>query len=127
MSVDVTGSIRKFTIEGISYRVMADANFSRRPINVENTMVPTSGPAMQKKMRVVPVLEGVVLACNAEEMEAIKSFAEGLDVIKITYQTAAGDEYRCTGQVNIEGHESEEGRVTVTVQPEDDWTLFPAS
>jgi hypothetical protein len=126
MPKDVTGSIRKFTIEGISYRVMADANLSRRPINVENAMIPTSGKAMQKKTRMIPALEGVVLACNAEEMEAIKSYAEGLEPIKITYQTAAGDEYRCTGQINIEAHESEEGRVNVTVQPQDDWTMFPS-
>lgn len=124
MPKDVTGSIRKFTVEGISFRVMADSNFSRRPINVENTMIATSGKAMQKKTRMVPALEGVVLAVNAEEMESLKSFAEGLEPIKVTYQTAAGDEYRCTGQINIEAHESEEGRATVTVAPQDDWTAF---
>jgi hypothetical protein len=126
MSRDVAGSIRKFTIEGISFRVMADANFSRKPTNVENTMVPTSGVAMQKKVRMIPVLESVVLAVNAEEMETIKSFAEGLDLVKVMYETAAGDQYRAEGQIEIEAHESEENRANVTVQPAGDWTLFPA-
>lgn len=127
MPKDVTGSIRKFTVEGISFRIMADSNISRRPTNVENTMIPTSGKAMQKKMRMTPTAEGVVLAVNAEEMETLKSFAEGLNPIKVTYQTAAGDEYRCTGQIEVEAHESEEGRANVTVLSQDDWTLFPAS
>lgn len=126
MSRDVSGSIRKFTVEGISYRVTADTNVSRRPTNVENTMIATSGKAMQKKMRVTPSAEGFNLAVNAEEMEALKSFAEGLDVVKVTYTTAAGDQYRCTGQIQIEAHESEEGKATVTVHPEEDWTMFPA-
>ena len=126
MGKDVSGSIRKFTVEGISFRVAADANFSRRPINVENSMVPTSGKSMQKKVRMVPVLEGATLIVNAEEMEVLKSYAEGLDLIKVTYQDAAGNEFRCTGQINVEAHESEENRANVTVQPEEDWTPFLA-
>jgi len=126
MSRDVSGSVRKFTVEGISFRVAADANLSRRPIAVENSMVPTSGKSMQKKVKMVPVLESVVLIVNAEEMESLKSFAEGLDVIKVTYQTAAGDEYRCTGQINVEAHETEENRANCTVHPEEDWTPFLA-
>ena len=125
MPKDVSGSIRKFTVEGISFRVMADSNFSRRPINVENTMIPTSGKSMQKKLKVTPTLEGVVLGVNAEEMESLKSYAEGLLPIKVTYETAAGDQYRCIGQIDVEAHESEENRANVTVHPDGDWTLFP--
>jgi len=126
MAKDVTGSLRKFTVEGISYRVAADANVTRKASNVENEMVATSGKSMQKKTRVVPSAEGFDLICNSEETETLKVFAEGLDLVKVTYTTAAGDQYRCTGQISIEGHESETGKVTVTVLPEEDWTSFPA-
>jgi hypothetical protein len=126
MAKDVTGSIRKFTVEGISYRVAADANVKRRPINVENTMIATSGKAMQQKKRMVPQAEGLDLILNADEAESLKSFAEGLDLVKVSYETAAGDVYRCTGQINLDGHESETGKASVTVQPVEDWTMFPA-
>jgi hypothetical protein len=126
MARDVAGSIRKVTLEGVSYRATADANFSRKPTKVENTMIPTSGKAMRKIMRVTPVAEGVVLTVNTEEMEAIKALAESLDSIKISYTVAAGDVYRCVGAIEVEAHESEENKANVTFQPEDDWTLFPA-
>lgn len=126
MGLDVSGSIRKFTVEGISFRVMADANVSRRPTAVENTMIPTSGAAMQKKMKVTPSMEGVVLGVNGDEMESLKSFAEGMELIKVTIEMANGDQYRCTGQIEIEAHESEENRATVTVHPDGDWTFFPS-
>ena len=127
MSRDVSGSIRKFTVEGVSFRVTADTNVSRKPTNVTNEMIPTSGTSMQKKTRVTPQAEGFNLAVNAEEMESLKSFAEGLDLVKVTYETAAGDQYRCTGQIELEANESEEGKVTCTVLPDTDWTMFPAS
>ena len=89
-------------------------------------MIPTSGKAMQKKMKVVPILESVILILNAEEMISVQSYADGLDLVKISYTTAAGDVYRCTGQINIDTHETEEGRATCTVMPEEDWIPFPA-
>jgi len=127
MAKDVVGSVRKFTVEGISYRVAADANVKRRPINVENTMLPTSGKSMQQKKKVVPQADGFDLILNADEAESIKSFAEGLDLVKVSYETAAGDVYRCTGQISLDGHESETGKAAVTVQPEEDWTCFPST
>ena len=126
MGVDVSGSIRKFTLEGISFRVSADTNVSRKPTNVENDMIPTSGSSMQKKTRMTPKAEGFNLIVNGEEMETIKSFAEGLDKIKVSYETAGGDVYRCEGQIEVESHESEENKATVTVLPDGDWTAFTA-
>lgn len=127
MSKDVAGSIRGVSLEGVSYRAAGDANFSRRPINVENSMIASSGKAMRKIAKMVPIVEGVVLLVNAEEMEAIKSLAESLDIIKLQYTTAAGDVYRSNGQINVEAHESEENKANVIFLPEEDWTLFPAS
>jgi hypothetical protein len=126
MGVDVSGSIRKFTIEGIPFRVSADTNVSRKPTNVENDMIPTSGNSMQKKTKVTPKAEGFNLIVNEEEAETIKSFAEGLDIIKVSYETANGSVYRCEGQIEAEAHESEENKMTVTVMPDGDWTSFPA-
>lgn len=125
MSADTVGSIRGFTVEGTPFRASADANFNRKPTKVENKAIPTSGKAMIQKTIIVPVLEGVTLNVNANEMAALKSFSEGLPLVKVAYTTAAGDRYRCIGQIQIDGHDSEEGKAAITVLPEDDWTLFP--
>ena len=122
----VSGSIRGFTVEGIPFDVTADTNVSRKPTNIENDMIPTSGVGMQKKTRVTPKAEGFNLAVSEEEMESLKSFAEGLLPVKVSYITANGSVYRCVGQIEVEAHESEENKATVTVLPESDWTLFPA-
>lgn len=122
---DVVGSIRGFSVDGIPFRVAGDANFSRKPTNVENTAVPTSGNAMMKKTKIVPTLEGATLIVNTNELAALKNFSESLDKFTIGYQNAAGDRFRCIGQIQIDSHESEEGRAAVIVLPEGDWTPFP--
>lgn len=124
--MSVSGSIREFSIEGIPFDVAADANINRKPTNVVNDMIPTSGAGMRKITKVTPKAEGFALLVNAEEMERIKSFAEGLDNIKVRYVTADGTVKRCSGQVEVESYESEESKATITILPARDWTVFSA-
>lgn len=118
------GSIRKLTIEGISFDVAADATFSEVFTIFENAMIPTSGAAMRKMTKRIPTVEGVVLITDADERLVLKDFAEGIDNVKITYQNAATDSYRCEGTIEIEGNETEENRTACTIQPAGDWTKF---
>jgi len=120
----IAGSVRKFTIEGISFDVAADATLSEVFTKYENAMVPTSGGAMRKMTKRIPAVEGVVLITDADERLVLKDFAEGLDLVKITYQNAAGDSYRCEGTFEIENNETEENRTACTIQPVGDWTKF---
>ena len=120
----VAGSIRKFTIEGISFDVAADSTFSETFTTYENAMVATSGKGMRKMTKRIPAVEGVVLITDADERLVLKDFAEGLDNIKITYQNAAQDSYRCEGTIEFENNETEENRTSCTIQPAGDWTKF---
>jgi len=120
----VAGSIRKFTIEGVSFDVAADANFSEIFTQWENSMVPTSGRAMRKMMKRIPSVEGVVLVTDKDQRLVLKDFAEGLDDLKITYKNAAGDSYRGEGTIEIENNETEENRTSCTIHPRGDWTAF---
>jgi len=124
--MSVAGSIRKFSIEGIPYDVAADANISRKPTKVDNDMIATSGKGMRKVTRVTPKAESIDLLVNSEEMEQIKSFAEGLDNVKIDFETADGTVHRCVGQIQIDSHNTEDNKATLVALPEDDWTTFPA-
>lgn len=126
MPNDIAGSLRKLTIEGISFRVAADANLTETITRFENSMIATSGRSMRKMMRRVPIREGVVLITNAAERESLKSFAESIDDLKFTYVNAAGDTYRCEGSMEIESSETEENRTSCIIQPREDWTAFVA-
>lgn len=124
MARDLSGSIRKLTIEGIAYNVAADASFTEIITRFENSMIATSGSSMRKMMKRVPTVEGVVLITNQSERGQLKSFAEGLDLLQISYVNAAGDTYRCEGTIEIENNETEENRTNCVIHPKDDWTPF---
>jgi hypothetical protein len=79
---------------------------------------------MRKMLKRVPVREGIVLVTNADEREVLKSFAEGLEDLKISYTNAAGDTYRCEGTIEVESNETEENRTTCKVMPREEWTPF---
>jgi len=124
MPRDISGSNRKLTVEGISFNVAADANFTEMVSRFENSIIPTSGKGMRKMVRRVTTTEGVVLVTNSADRATLKSFSEALDLLQLTYVNAAGDTYRCTGALEIENNETEENRTSCQLLPQDDWTLF---
>jgi len=124
--VAVAGSLRKLTVDGVSYNVAADANVSEIITQFENSMIPTSGAAMRKMMKRVPTRESVVLITDGADREALISVAEGLGDVPISYTNAAGDTYRCQGIIEIENNETEENRTTVQILPSGVWTAFLA-
>jgi hypothetical protein len=126
MAKDVVGTARKFTVEGQPYRLAGDVNITQTVSRYENSMIPTSGISMRKMVRRVTIREGFVLLVNAEEIADLKAASESLDDLKIGYVTAAEDEYKCEGAIEIENVETEEGRMTVQVHPRDDWDEFIA-
>lgn len=73
---DVSGTIRRVAIAGVTYRALGDTNTNLVPQAFKNEMVPTSGGNMLKKTKQVRTLTGVTLACNAAEVEALRAIAE---------------------------------------------------
>lgn len=126
MAKDVVGSIRGVSLDGIPFRAAADGNLSRKITRWENSRIPTSGKSMRKMIKRVLSAEGLPLVTNADELGQLKSFAENLDDIPMSYTTAAGDEYKATGSIEIEDAGTEEGRTVVRLDPADDWTPFIA-
>ncbi|MHA1288294.1 MAG: hypothetical protein ACTSPB_12895 [Candidatus Thorarchaeota archaeon] len=122
MSRDIAGTNRKFTSNGVSYRIAADANFTETITAFENSMIASSGQAMRKMVKRVPSREGIVLLTNADERENLIADSESLDLGKFSYTNAAGDEYKCEGTIEIENNETEENRTTCQIHPVDRWT-----
>jgi hypothetical protein len=126
MANRIAGSNRKLTIEGVSYEIAADANFSEMISSFENSMIPTSGSNMRKMIKRVNTVEGVVLVTDADERIALKSVADSIDDVKLSYTNAAGDTYKATGAIEVETNETEENRTNCILLPRGDWTPFVA-
>lgn len=123
---DVTGTLRKVTLDGVTYDVFADSNIRAVPSKYENTSIPTSGRNMHKMVRRSENREGLTLVANGAEQEALKALAERTEDFPMSYQTAAGDVYRASGWIEFESHETEENRASIQLHPRRDWEAFLA-
>ncbi len=123
---DVTGTLRKVTLAGITYDVFADSNVKSTPSSHENTAIPTSGRNMRKMVARVQSREGLTLVANGAEQEALKALSQNTEDITMSYETAAGDVFRATGFIEFESHETEENRASITMHPRQDWSSFLA-
>lgn len=126
MAYDIAGSNGTLEIDGISFDVAADANFSVIPTQYENDLVATSGKPMIKKMRRTANVESVVLIANADDREKLKAFNDQKEAYGIAWTNAAGDIYRTTGVIHFESYETEESRCTITLLPREEWAPFIA-
>jgi len=124
-----SGTIRKATIDGVSYDVPADINITFNRSEYEKEGIPTSGRTLIKRTRRVPTMESVVFMTTPSEMENLKNVSDGLADVPISVTLADGTTYRTVGQINYESYETEEGRSTCTIIPaktKDAWTKFDA-
>ena len=123
---DVTGTPLKVILDGTTFDVMADTNITETGSQFEISAVPTSGRNMKKMVRRPESRESVVLACNGDEREVLKELAERIEDFPMSYETAAGDVYRCAGFIEFENRETEESRATIQMLPRDKWESFVA-
>lgn len=124
---DVSGTIRKVVLDGVTYDAMGDANISEIGGAYENEGVPTSGRNIKKMTRRVENRENVVLACNGAERALLKELSERLTDFTMSYMTAGGDVYRATGWIEFENRETEENRATIQLHPRGTWDPFLAN
>ena len=126
MSKDIAGTIRKVTIEGITFRVPADVNATFTITNYETTMDPTSGRGMKKMVKRTPAVEGLVLVVNADEAESLRAFATDTskESLKFSIETIGGATYKSEGGLELENLETESNRLACQMLPNEDWTKF---
>jgi len=122
----VVGTPKKFTIEGISFNMAADVNISLTPTKEEVTMIATTGKGLQKRVKRIPKAESVTLLVSAEELEQLRSMSSELEEKKFSVTLADGSEWKTQGVFGMESYESEDGKVSITVEPSDDWTVLVA-
>lgn len=124
MGERTVGTPRSLSLEGISYSLAADVNLSENPSQYANERIPTSGKSMRKMTKRVPSVESCVLIVTPREKDAIGSLADNPDDIKMNYVYANNQTSRATGSIDIDSYETEDGRLTLRLDPEENWTLY---
>lgn len=124
---DIAGSIRKLILDGITFDVPADANISEVGGGFESESIPTSGRNMHKMTRRPENRESVVVMANGAERDLLKTLSERTDDFTMSYTTAGGDVYRCSGWIEFEARETEENRATIQLHPRTTWDAFVAT
>lgn len=124
MGKDISGSIRKLTLDGITFDVMSDANLSKTGSQFENDRIATSGKSFKKMTKRVTKVESVVIKLNVDEDEILEGLAERLEDFPMSYTTASGSVYRAVGSIEYESFETMENRGTVQLHPSTTWDRF---
>jgi len=114
---NISGSIRKLTLNSVTYDVLHDANFDIIGSGYENTALPTSGDAIRKMQKRVKAIESVIVKANGAEKEALTAGADDTKDIPMAFTTAAGDTYRAVGFYEFAKLQTEELRAELKLYP----------
>lgn len=124
---DVAGTLRRVTLDGVTFDVPADVNVTEVGSGFLNESIPSSGRNMRKMTKRAQNREGVVVLCNGAERELLQELAERLSDFPMSYETAGGDVYRAIGGIEFESRETEENRAAIQLLPRNGWDAFIAS
>lgn len=124
--MSVSGSLRKVTLAGVTYRAFGDVNISKTGSRFEVEYVPTSGNAVKKMSKRVENIENIVLDLDDVQRDVVKALSESTGEFEMSITLANGAVYTATGSVNYDTFESEENRSAITMMSQNGWTLFAA-
>ncbi len=124
---DVSGTPRNIVIDGLSYAVPGDANITLNLSPFETEGIPSSGKTMMKMTVRSPNAEGIPILANPIEQETLRNTAQRLDNYPLSIELADGSQWKTTGKINFDTHETEENRASIMMIPDRSlgaWELF---
>ena len=125
MAKDVSGSIFKVAIGGITYRVATDADLSVPGVRYKNEAIASSGGNFRKMTRQAEEVKSCVLLVSGDERATLKALAESLTNVTLSYTTADGSSYKAaSGWINFETWSSQDSKAAVSLFPTDTWESF---
>ena len=118
-----SGSVRKLTLDGVTFNVAADANIAMTPES-EVEAIRHSGGNSFKITKMPAQAEGAKLILSDAEYDTLKTIAKKT-TINMSYTKQDGSVWVCQGMISAGNYESEENSCEVTMFPESaEWTLF---
>ena len=126
---DVSGTLRKFSFEGVTFRAAMDVDVNLQISAYENEGIPSTGKSMLKKTLRNPNAEGIGLLLNPQEQDVMREFSERTETGTMSMELADGSVYRTSGWIEFPGVQTAENRAEITVIPDralNAWQLFGA-
>jgi len=122
--MSISGTLRKVTLDGVTFDVFADSDIKEVGSSHENSSIPTSGANLRKMVARSESREGLTLVCDGAGFALLKSLAEKLTDFPMSYEDASGDVYRANGWIEFEGRQTAENKATISMHPRDTWSQF---
>jgi hypothetical protein len=127
MAKDISGTLRKVTLNGITFDAAADVDVTEIDGAFDSESMASSGRNMRKMTKRTQNREGVVLIVNGDEFELLRGLSERTTDFPMSYETAAGDVYRAPGWIQLENRTTAENKATIQMHPRNgNWEPFIA-
>lgn len=124
--MSVAGTPRKLLLDGESFDLIADADFTLVGSKYEKESIQTSGdPIVKTKKRSEDV--ECEIGCNSKKFESLKNKANGLSDLTVSFTLADGSSYKGKGQIHLDMWSAQDNKVKIKIVPTSDgWTYFEA-
>lgn len=125
----VSGTLRKVTIDGLTYTVAADVDVTINS-NIEKEGLPTSGLTMMKYTKKNPDIENIVLSVEPSEYETLMLASENLNPFPMSLALADNSVFRAVGSINVDSYTNADSIATIKMIPNNAnlrWELFAAA
>jgi hypothetical protein len=121
----MSGSIASAWIDGVTYPVKADADFTENS-EYENEGIATSGDTLHKRVRQVATVEGIDLIVDGTAKQTlIDVIRSGADVT-LGYEEEDGTVNNATGRIQNAGRTTQENTMSVVMIPTGRWEVTAA-
>ena len=124
MAKDLSGSIGKAVIDGVTFDVFSDVDISLQLSRFKSEAVATSGRVMQKRTKIVQELKNLKLVCNEDEAVTLQNKAEGIVDVTLAITLNSGGVVRSAGFLDFEDWSTMDMKASVTFFPRTKWEIF---
>ncbi len=121
----MSGSILSAWIDGTTYRVKADADFTENS-ELETEGIPTSGDTLFKASINVATVEGIDLIVDSTEKQIIRDIIRGKTVVAFGYKEEDGSVNNASGRIQNAGRTTQENTMSIIMIPLKTWDITPA-
>jgi hypothetical protein len=122
---NVVGTVLRFTADGNTFSVAADADLTHGKPKYTKTALPGSGKVMIQMTRQDQNVGGLTVQVDADELGILQELADRREKYSLSYTTAAERVYRGVGHLTFETASTANGTVEITlIVDENGWTLM---
>ncbi|MCK5219321.1 hypothetical protein KAR10_07360, partial [bacterium] len=107
--MSVAGSIRKLTLDGVTFLMAGDADINTKFSDYESEVIATSGEGKRKMVKRPQIADGVDVTVNAAEKVLLIALANRTDSYTLAYNDASNDLYTSEGGISIDDSSSQDG------------------